>query len=285
MGDFLFLLLLIHFVVRMARRFLAAAELPPPGFVLVGFGLWSAVVGLGLLMAGWSGWIPGLAMGGMLLNQAFVLFLVLGVGSFLLPRFLNMPSNPSFDSMAGWRKHALFATGVGFVLLATYFGEAFGVPARIAAVVRFAAAAAYFMGEVPFQRGAIPKVTLAQSIRLAMVLLLTGLLCQAIWPEQRLAALHVLFIGGFGLVTFSVATRVILGHAGLGRLFHTRLWFVIVMAAAFTVAAALRFLGDFIPMQRATILNGAAYLWIIGAIVWASQTLSKVRITDTEDEC
>lgn len=286
LGDALFLGLLISFAVLMGRRFARREDLPPPGFALVAIGIASAIAGTLLLIVGaWDRPVCTI-LGNSLLNQAFVLLLILGVGSFLLPRFLGLPRKQFPESRTpppGWLRSARIAGLAGLTIVAAFVAEVFGMSARAAAFVRFAAAVLYLFSQVPLHRSPVPRVTLAQCLRLSLLLLVVGLLCQVIWPLQRLAALHVVFIGGFSMITLTVATRVILGHAGLGHLFQRRLTFVAVMALLLLPATALRFIGDFLPALRGNMLSIAAYLWMAGAVVWASRVIPKVFVSEPED--
>lgn len=286
-GDTLFLALLVCFATLMGRRFARRKEMPPPSFALVAIGFATAIAGTILALLGADGRRPVCSLlGGSLLNQAFVLLLVLGVGSFLLPRFLNLPGRPQFPESRtpppGWLRNAAFAAVAAVVILAAFAAEAIGLPARIAAFARFLAAAVYLFSQVPLHRNAIPRTPIAQCLRLALVFLLLGLLFQVVWPMQRLAALHVVFIGGFSLITFTVATRVILGHAGLGHLFQTRLSFVLAMTLLLVPAMTLRFLGDFFPTFRGGMLSFASYLWIAGALAWAWRVIPKVLVAESD---
>jgi uncharacterized protein involved in response to NO len=92
LGDAVFLGLLLLFALRMGWRFSQRSDAPPPSFALVAFGFANAIAGTALLLAGVAGvgdmrW-P--ALGLLLLYEGFVLYLVLGVGGFLLPRFLGV---------------------------------------------------------------------------------------------------------------------------------------------------------------------------------------------------
>jgi uncharacterized protein involved in response to NO len=100
---------------------------------------------------------------------------------------------------------------------------------------------------------------------------------------RRVAGMHVVFIGGFTLITFAVATRVVLGHSGFGHLFPTRLPFLIVTAVLLACALGLRVAGDFLFVQRGSMLSHASYLWMLAAGVWSWRVLPKVRIADPED--
>ncbi len=280
-GDGAFLTLMVSFAAFMGSRFLRADELPPPGFVLVGLGLATAICGTALLLIGACGNPLCAPLGGILINQGFVLLLVLGVGSFLLPRFLDLPARPPAGA---WGSNAARAGSCGIVILGTFAAEVCGIPPRWAAFARFAAALIYMGSQIPLHRGAMPRATLPQCLRLAMVLLLAGMLCQVIWPEQRLASLHVVFIGGFSLITLTVATRVVLGHGGFSHLFGGLLAPVLGMALLLVPAMALRFLGDFATASRPAMLSAAALLWIAGAALWAWFVLPKTLLVEPEEK-
>jgi uncharacterized protein involved in response to NO len=281
-----FLALLMFFLVCMGRRFTQREDLPPPGFALVGLGFLNALAGTALLAsAPWNLWTYALPVGTALLDEGWVLLLVLGIGGFLLPRFLGIP-RPEFaesrTSPPGWTPRALFAAATGIVITATLLAESLAFHPVVARLVRCAAAGAYLLATIPFHRVKVPNVTLTICLRAALVLLIAGLVFPLCWPLQRVAGLHVLFIGGFSLITLTVATRVVLGHSGNSHLFTTPLPFLITAALLIVAAAVLRAIGDFEPVTRNHWLNGASYAWMTGAAVWAWRVLPKVRIPDSE---
>lgn len=288
-GDAIFLALLLVFAARMGWRFSRRVDLPPPSFALVGFGFLNAIAGTVLLLIGSAG--AGnprcVLLGGMLLNQGFVLYLILGIGGFLLPRMLSLPPKPEFPESRtpppGWRPAALFAASIGAILLASFILETFTLSTRIAGAIRFVAAAIYLAREIPAHRSPTPRVTIILCLRTALLFILFGLLFPAFWPVQRVAGLHVVFVGGFSMITFTVATRVILGHGGFGHLFRTRLPFLLAAALLLVGAVALRTAGDFLPLSRGSMLTHASYLWMLAAGVWGWCILPKVRMVESEE--
>jgi hypothetical protein len=126
------------------------------------------------------------------------------------------------------------------VLLTSFFVEVFAVMPKLAGVMRFLAAAAFLGVEILFGRSTVPSVTVTRCLRVALLLLLLGVLFPVIWPMQRVAGLHIVFIGGFTLITFTVATRVVLGHSGKGHLVMQPLPFLRVAAGLLVIAAILR---------------------------------------------
>ena len=69
-GDGVFLVLLVFFLVCMGRRFARRADMPPPGFSLVGLGFLNALAGTSLLAsAPWNVWTFAIPLGTALLNE------------------------------------------------------------------------------------------------------------------------------------------------------------------------------------------------------------------------
>lgn len=284
-GDCAFIVLLLTFGACMIRRIHERTELPPPGFVLVAFGLFSGLLGPVLWLCGLQGWVPGSVMlfGGMLLNQAFVLFLLLGIGTFLLPRFLRLRDVRTMaeerTASPGWKLRAAFSVGTGFLLLVSYWLEASDPTAPAAAWLRSVSAIVYLATMIPFQRQSWPVRTASLAAQLALLALVVGLIFPLFWPAQRVAGLHVVFLGGFSLITFTVATRVVLGHSGHEDLFETRLPSLQITTVLLLAGAAMRAFGDFSP-GRPHWLTHASYLWMLAAGIWGFCILPKVRTPD-----
>ncbi len=286
LGDTFFLGLLLVYASFLGRRFFKGESLPPPGFVLVGFGFLCAIAGAASLAAGETGlgsspmWI---LFGGTLLNEIWILFLILGVGSFLLPRLLQVPPQSSGPrAFPGWRKRALRAGATGVAILSLYGLDAFAGASRLTALARFLVAAGYFISQLGLHRGQAPRVTITRCLYLGISLTLLGLLFPLGWPLQRVAGLHIVFIGGFALTTLTVATRVVLGHGGFSTLFFTKLPFLGATALLFLSGMALRSGADFVPSWRGGALTLGAILWTAGAVIWGWSVLPKVRFSDPE---
>ena len=288
-GDLAFIALMLCFGACMIARVRRRVELPPPGFVLVAFGFLSGLIGPVLWLCGVQGWVSGtvLLFGAMLLNQAFVLFLLLGIGTFLLPRFLRLENVRTMaeerTASPGWRLRAAFSAATGLVLLASYWLEASDPATPAAAWLRGIAAIVYLAAMVPFHRQSLPLRTASLAAQLALLALVAGLVFPLFWPGQRVAGLHVVFLGGFSLITFTVATRVVLGHSGNEALFETRLPSLQIATILLLAGSVLRAVGDFSP-ARPHWLNGASYLWMLAAGVWGFSVLPKVRLADPDGD-
>jgi hypothetical protein len=102
------------------------------------------------------------------------------------------------------------------------------------------------------------------------------------WPIYRVAALHIVFISGFNLVVFTVATRVVYGHSGnLDRL-SKRLWFLFATGVLLHLAMISRFTADLAPAARVAHLLSATICWLAASLVWMLKIFPKVAISEPE---
>jgi uncharacterized protein involved in response to NO len=280
-GDICFGICLILFAHILLKRFRQRKDNPPPNFVLVAFGMLSGIAGAALVA--WSEeaqYTGSYQFGSALLNECFVLLPVLGVAPFFIGRLLDLPSSDLPESRAfssEWKRQAAFNLLIGVAIVASFFLENAG-PSRAAGWLRVAAIAVYLTLRMPW-RG---RTFLADYLRVALLFILTGFILIALWPNYRLGNLHAIFITGFNLIVFTVATRVVLGHSGnLDRL-KTRLWFFIAMSALLFLATVSRVTADLSARARIIHLLAAAICWLVAALIWIIKVLPKVTIIEEE---
>jgi uncharacterized protein involved in response to NO len=108
---------------------------------------------------------------------------------------------------------------------------------------------------------------LARCFRLGGLLLVAGLFLPVILPGYRVASMHLIFIGGFSVILFTVSTRVVIGHAGQSHLFRKRLRFLMSALALLIIAMVARVGADFVAARNSHLVY-AALIWLLAAIVW-----------------
>lgn len=286
-GDMLFLVLLASFIALMASRARQRKDTPPPGFILVGLSFLSITAGIALAVLQHFReldvfWVT---LQRLLSYQGFVLLPILGIGPFILPRLFGMQSQHDFPEMripvaAWWRKAAL-AFAAGALVIASFFIEANGWY-RLAHALRFAAALSYILVEMPFHRA--PAVNaLGVAVRIAFVGIVAGFLAVAIFPAYRVGLLHLTLVGGFAVITFVVATRVVFGHSGNLALLKGRNRWLLAAIGLMLLGMATRISGDFWPKVLVSHYTYGAVLWIAGVLLWSAYVLPKVLVIDTED--
>lgn len=284
-GDRLFLLLLLILLGGLVFRFLRREDNPPPAFVLVGLGLLSGLLGAvsQCLPSGTPGPAWVFSLGRLLLFQGFVLLPVLGVGAFLLPRFFDLPNRQTLPESLSfspeWKRRARFALFCGLLILTSFVLEAVGV-FRTAYALRAASILLYFSRELPFHQSKSMPGSLTLGLRLALTSLPLGYGLMALWPVHALTFLHVVFITGFSLLIFVVASRVLFGHSGQTEKFQATLWPILILSVILPLAMLTRVSADWMPELRFDHYAYAAIAWAIGVGLWALSILPAVRKSD-----
>ena len=288
-GDLTFFAALLSLIFLLGVRGLFRKDTPPPAFVLVAMGLLSALLGSFGLAASQAApalcpaWLP--PFGKLLLYQGFILLPVMGIGAFLLPRFFGLPNRQSFpESLSlppGWLPGAAFAGACGMAVIASFAMEVAGFTSAGYAL-RAAALLVYFFREVPVHRAGFGGGTLALGLRLALLSIPAGYILLALMPGRAFTFLHVVFITGFSLLTFIVASRVVLGHSGQSVKFRAALRPVLVLCAMLTLAMLVRVTADWMPQARMGHYAYAAMAWISGVLVWTVMILPGVVKADSE---
>ena len=279
-ADFLFAFGLAAFAFILGKRFAQRADSPPPNFVLVGLGLLNGVIGA-LLVAIYQNelYSAPYRIGASLLEQGFVLLPILGVGPYLLARLLNISRADALPESRvlppGWLPRAAFAVTIGLTIDATFVAETFSWSTP-AAWLRVGAVLVYVALRTP-RRG---RSFLGDCMRAGLAAIVIGLAVEALWPQYRIGALHILFISGFSFIVLTVSIRVIFGHSGNAHLFEKRLPFFIVAGVLIFLAMISRYVADIAPAARTIHLVAAALFWIGAMLIWMVKVLPKVTMPD-----
>jgi len=279
-ADFLFASGLAAFAFILGKRFAQRADSPPPNFVLLGLGLLNGVIGA-LLVAIYQNelYSAPYRIGASLLEQGFVLLPILGVGPYLLARLLNISRADALPESRvlppGWLPRAAFAVAIGLTIDATFVAEAYGWSTP-ATWLRVGAVLVYVALRTP-RRG---RSFLGNCMRTGLATIVIGFAVEALWPQYRIGALHILFISGFSFIVLTVSIRVIFGHSGNAHLFEKRLPFFIVAGVFIFLAMISRYVADIAPAARAIHLVGAALFWIGAMLIWIVKVLPKVTIPE-----
>lgn len=288
-GDLVFFSTFFTLVFLLGARTFFRKDLPPPAFVLVAMGLLAALVGsFGLvitqatpdLFPWWT-----LQLSKRLLYQGFLLLPAMGIGAFFLPRFFGLPNRQSFpESLVfspEWKSRAWFASVCGTAVVASFPIEVAGFQ-HWGYGLRAGALLIFFFCEVPVHRAGFGGGSLAFGLRVALFSIPAGYLLLAIVPERSFTFLHVVFITGFSLLIFVVASRVVLGHSGQSDKFRMALRPVLVMVVLILIAMFTRVSADWMPRLQMSHYAYAAIAWVSGVIVWCGFILPGVAKADGE---
>jgi len=259
--------LLIQFALR---RFLgrAAGRRPPAAFVLIPLAVLHGLGGAALIAAGAAtdglGWTMG--FGRLLVEQGVFLCLAVGIGGLVLPLMGGAEPPPDLGSAPREYWKALGYAAAGAMIFASFLFEQIGFerggPLFRAMVVAIGLGLGGGAWRPPGKPGVHRKL-----VWLSVWLMPVGLIVSALWPDYRVPALHILFIGGFSLMAFGVATHVALSHLNMEHLALGRPRAVIVLGVSFLVALCARLAAD-ASNTYFVHLGWAAALWLLGSAGW-----------------
>lgn len=269
------LLLLVQFGVR---RFLsgAARRRPPAAFVLIPMAVLQGAVGAVVLIVYFARGLPtwSALLAQLLIEQGVFLALVIGIGSLVLPLMSGEPPPADLGSSPRETRRAVAYIAAGLLLVGSLVAEARGAdsagPLLRAVVVAIALGLTARPWRPPGKPGLHRRLALAASWCLP-----AGLAASAIWPDYRVPALHVAFIGGFGLLTFAVATHVALSHLDLVEAATGHPPAIVAVAVGLVLAMAARVAADGSESYFVH-LGWAAGAWILGSAIWLGYVGPKV---------
>jgi len=261
------LVMLIQFALR---RFLArtAGRRPPAAFVLLPIAAIQGLAGAALIAASDANAVSPSSgfLGVLMVEQGVFLCLVVGIGSLILPLMSGEPPPPDLGSAPRetWKAMAYAAAGIAIFLslLLEELGFQLTGPLLRAIVVAIGLGFGGGALRLPGKPGAHRKL-----VWLSVWLMPVGLIAAAIWPDYRVPAMHILYIGGFSLMAFGVGSHVAMGHLNMEQLALGRPPAVVVLGAAFLIALGLRLTADASDTYFFHI-GWAATVWIAGSAVW-----------------
>jgi uncharacterized protein involved in response to NO len=251
------------------RRFVgcSAARRPPAAFVLIPIGALYGLLGAALIASAPAlhvrPWM--LRLGPLFVQQGVFLCFTVGVGSLILPLMSGAPPPADVGSSPRETAKAVAYAVTGFAFFATFVLEATGWSRGAPLLRAFVDAAGICMAGAwrpPRKPGLHRQLALASFWMMPI-----GLAASGLFPDYRVPALHILFIGGFGLLAFAVATHVSLAHLGLEQLASGRPPAVVVLGICFGLALAARVAAD-VSYTYFDHLGWAAACWIFGSAVW-----------------
>ena len=275
-AEICFLLTVLLLVVAAVRRLGHATQPPPVEFLFVGLGLMLGLAGGIATFADAAGWrpepIPGFGL--RMASLGMVLSMVLGVGGLLVPTFTGVRQPLQIAHVAG--PHQRPGRRVFYGVLAALFLVAFALESRghrgAGAVVRAAAATPLLLMVWKIQQTAARHDLFSASLRGAGWCVFAGLWIAALVPRYTLAAYHIVFIGGFGLLTLGIATRVVVAHGGHAMDLERRLltpW----AAGSLLLALVARLAAEFLPKSYPGLLGASGALWSVAWLLWAVRAL------------
>jgi uncharacterized protein involved in response to NO len=97
----------------------------------------------------------------------------------------------------------------------------------------------------------------------------------ALVPAFTLGALHLIFIGGFGLLTLGIATRVTVAHGRYPLTDEPRVLSPLILSVL-GVTLLVRLAAEWVPSAAVVLLGVSGALWILCWLLWAWNALPRL---------
>lgn len=281
------LVALLLLVASIGRRFRQNRRHPPAAFPIAAGGMLCGILGNFAILGARVEVLPNAAAswGRLAFHHGMMLGMILGIGALLVTVLLGWGELPPGLAPGDDRAHTparaksagrwlLLGAAGGAALPASFAFDATGhafVGGGIRAVLATVVALRFWrIHRLPRRRTALSFGTWA-----AAWCLLAGLYGYALVPGLAVHLAHLGLIGGFGLMTLMVATRVTLAHGGYTLAAERRAPFliatiVLVLLAAFTRATAP------LTWSYERHLAFAASAWILALGIWSAALLPKI---------
>jgi uncharacterized protein involved in response to NO len=263
---------ILGLIVFFIRRFLARTKPIPPFFPFVLFGLVSGLSGsIILCFSKLIEFDPALEFfGRKLFFEGMILFLVLGIGSRLIPVISGrgVMDQPGLNSV-------IKNLSLSGMLIASFAFESLGW--RLAGGVSkvFVVSWIAYFGWGIFSRSKT-KSRLAFGMRTSGAMVWGGLVMSLVQPAFAVHWMHLAYVAGFGLMTLTVASRVTLAHGSYDLIFESKSKSLWVIGGLIFASAATRVAAPFVGAGYTMHLVYAAILWITALAIWGAVFLRRI---------
>lgn len=284
------LLLLVSFLRFARRRFKRAVGkvTPPAEFVFIPLAMLHAVVGLVLVLAAQIFSLPVWVMGvgRPMLEQGFLLAIVMGVGGFMGPRLMGRGAVIPPRDPAALRNFYLRRIGVhlaaGALLFSSFWVEGLGFTRGGYILRALIVTSELFWTTRPW---VLPRIgdLYVRLLWLSLWMVILGYVSSACALPLRKTFLHLTFLGGYSLMTFAVGTMVVLSHAGEAQRLRGPIGALTAVAVGVPAAMLLRLASSFLPRYYFPLLGASSAAWLFAAAAWLVFILPKVVTFPPED--
>lgn len=259
--DYIFILQTLFLIYFAGRRFLAHKRIPFEGFIFIPFAFLIVFVGFGLKYFQVISQNDYIRLAG----EGFILNLIFGVGARLIPVLSRLPRAlmPDQQSSLGRIKE--------FVIIALLINLVFILEVlyrnQWLSLFKFSIFTFYAIRYL----GLLTKPTrwsvLAVGLKIGILSVLKGTLLVA-WPQyfSMTASLHIIYIGGFSLITLMIASRVMLAHGGQSTDYELRSRLLISVIVFLLLSASFRYFAG--VAVGGFLITAAVICFLVAIAIW-----------------
>jgi uncharacterized protein involved in response to NO len=256
----LFLIQISYLIFFITKRFLDKKQIPFEGFFFVPFAFVQSILGVVVFL--FSNGVNYSTLY-LLSGEAFILNLILGIGSRLIPVLSRIPNALTPDIQSKQSKKLIYlllaiVLNLGFVIQA-FFHQNIGIIIKLIPIL--------YVSINHFKL--FSKGTTLSAVGVGLK---TGILfiivsqIGALFSLNPIANQHLLYVGGFFLITLMIGTRVMLAHGGESLNKEVKSPKIMSVIVLLVIAAGLRFhMGSDISSSY---LIYAAYAALLAVLIW-----------------
>lgn len=286
-----YLLLLVRFI---AVRFRNKSESvnPPTEFAWLSIAIFHGIIGAVLVLLGqfsigpsWFG-KAGKAMS----EQGFLLSVVVGVGGFLAPRLMgnfSLIKPEEIRRLAQDKKtrqrRVFIHLMAGLILFGSFWLEGMN-QMRAAYLVRALVVTFELVFTRVLPRFPVVKTLFTWLLWISMWMVLAGSWAAGLFIPYRIGMLHVVFIGGYALMTFAIGTMVVLSHGGEGPKLQHPIFILKLIGLGMLATLAIRIISNFMAEHYFQWLGTAAAVWLVVGAGWLCFAVPKIVRIPAEGE-
>ena len=264
---------LVFFLLIYGGRRIVKMTKPIPIFI--------SHVGIAMILAlagSWFHFNGNSIMGIHLYNVGTILLLVLGIGTRFFSFLSGLPSTFEEDK-SGLRRLGFH----GLAVLIALFLYCAGKGQTFAYFALTVTSLIYMFGVWKIQRRSSRPSALKFGVRIVAAMIPLSFFMIWLQPSMLITWLHLLFIGCFALITFSVATRVTLAHGSYSTDFEVKskaLWYFV---SFLILGLCSRILYGFSEgLYKVSFLHLAATFWILAVASWGWSFLHKIFVAGNQ---
>lgn len=251
-------------VAFFVRRFLKRRTALPLAFLFIPLSLGFSILGHLMIVLALRNTLDSsfYSLGRLLAFHSFMLGVVLGVGSRLVPAFIGY--GPQKEQQTWTVMVALFAFFLSFFvqqLVQPHWG--LGIRLGAVAFVVFKVWSIHRLPPIPSKLG--------YGLWLSCWGVFLGALGSWVNPTQFVQWTHVLFISGFGLMTLMISSRVILSHGGYDLAREGERGIIPLVVGLLIATTILRLFVGASSAPTGTLLLLSSLLWLLTLVVWWMQ--------------
>jgi len=256
---------------------------PPQELVWIPIAILHGLLGTLLMILGQTKILPSWAIliGKPMMEQGFLLCIVMGVGGFLAPRLMGTYRLSLTQDIRSERMCCYFL--FGSLLFISFFLEGLNW-SRWGYLLRGLVVATVFRLTRSLVVQPEVKDLYVRLVWISVWMIIIGFWGVALWPAYRITMLHLAYIGGFSLLTFAIATMVILSHAGEGERLHTPIWILWIVALGISLALLKRAAVVMFPDAYFKFLGMSATIWCLTAFGWLCFIFPRLFKVPSADE-